>query len=177
MCEKQTVWIFYASRMLSYKTHSHKKHYSFIVDTSVTLLQFRVPVTPSINIQKGSLQMIKATVLAITGTRSFFTKLDSLPARPLLSASLPLRSGAVTKGKYQHVICLYCEINPPSRRDWSVKSNVACQTKKQRGVYYNRCSLKRQMLQTGTINLSPCPPSDSYPRRPNCYSRSITSIF
>lgn len=40
-----------------------------------------------LSIFKKALQMIKATVLAITGTRSFFTKLGSLPARPLFSAA------------------------------------------------------------------------------------------
>lgn len=86
--------------------------------------------------------MIKACdgILLITGTVSFF-----------------IERGGPSGGKYQHVICLYSGINPPSQHDWWVESNVARQTKKHRGVYYNRCSLKRQMLQTGAINLSPPP--------------------
>lgn len=85
------------------------------------------------------------------------------------SNSFFIERKALWGGKYQHVICLYCKINPQSRRDWWVESNVACQTKKQRGVYYNRCSLKRQMLQTGSINLPLLPrpePASSPPPRP-----------
>lgn len=81
--------------VMSYEMRSNKKTFQFfIVATSDILFQCRAQVaevTPSINIQKGSVQMIKATVLPITGTRSFFTKLDCRPARLLLAQALSRR--------------------------------------------------------------------------------------
>lgn len=50
---------------------------------------------------------------------------------------------------------------PQASENAQVKRSVP--NKETRRCIYNRCSLKRQMLQTGTINLSPCLPSDSCP--------------